>query len=101
MRGNRKIRAVTLAALVLGVASCQWNLPRFNPEGYRLYELSEGHFAFDVDSTRLSELGGPRGAKITQLIDRELSVQRLCPKGWRILNDGGGKGYYYINGECQ
>lgn len=95
-------RVARLSALVLPVtfAGCQLNLPSFNAEGYRFYELSPGYFAFDVESSRLAALGGPGSQRIKDLIDTEVARRNLCPKGWRIRNDGGGKGYYYVNGQC-
>jgi len=100
MPGRRAFASFTTLGLALTLSGCQLNLPSYNNEGWRFYELSTGYFAFDVESSKLATLGGPGSQKIKGIIDKEVSTRNLFPKGWRIRNDGGGKGYYYVNGQC-
>lgn len=86
---------------LLMLAACRLDLPSYNPQGYRLYESGRGGFSFDVRPDKFRDLGGARSPEMIRLMESELSKEALCPRGYIILSDGGGKGNYYIYGRCK
>lgn len=79
------------------------NYRPFQPGGYRLYVSRGGvatTFWFDVQPDKFRELGGALSPAMIKLMEAELTKESLCPRGYSIVQDGGGKGFYTIHGRC-
>lgn len=75
----------------------------FSNSGYRLKVQKrdeETRFSFEVLPDKFRELGGARSASLIKLMEDELEKKSLCTHGYSIIDDGGGRGYYFIYGRC-
>lgn len=105
MNSRLLIRYLLLVGMAL--PGCNWmdtNYRPFPSSGYRLYVSRGGDaptFWFDVQPDKFRELGGARSPAMIKLMEGELGKESLCPRGYSIVQDGGGKGFYTIQGRCK
>jgi len=102
---DRHFVAIALATHVLsGCGLMNADYQPFLDDGYRLKvqeRAEETRFWFDFLPDKFRELGGARSGLMIKFMEGELARNALCPHGYSIIDDGGGKGYYFISGRCK
>ena len=91
-----------IGSFVLAMVSthgCMLNPEIFGTYGAR--PLADSQFVIEIEPNQLKELGGPSSSGLRAHVDQELAKKGLCKSGYTILDEGTGRGYYYVKGRCR
>lgn len=75
-----------------------------NPEIFGTYgarPLADNQFVIEIDPDRVKQLGGASSSGMRAHVDQELAKKGLCKNGYTILDEGTGRGYFYVKGRCR
>jgi hypothetical protein len=87
-------------SMISAIAGCALD-SNVSSAGYHLAPLADQQFAFHVREDRLAEVGGLKSIGLARLMEQELARKGICPKGYTVISETGGRGTYDIFGRCK